>query len=97
MTVGLLKIHIHLHGVHSLKEKRRIVKSLIERLKSRYNVSAAEVAANDSKQLAVIGIAVVSNDGGFLDRSLDTIISFIRADGRFILGQVERQAFPFNE
>ena len=58
MTVGLLKIHIHLHGIGSLKAKRQIVKSLIGRLKSRFNFSIAEIEAQDSKSLAVIGLTV---------------------------------------
>ncbi|MHC4962307.1 MAG: DUF503 domain-containing protein, partial [Planctomycetota bacterium] len=52
MLVGLLTVHIHLHGIDSLKGKRKIVKSLIERLRSRFNASVSEVAAQDNKQLA---------------------------------------------
>ena len=47
MIIGLLTIQMHLHGIGSLKDKRRIVKSLIGRLKSRFNFSVSEVAAQD--------------------------------------------------
>ena len=93
MIVGLLTINIHLHGIGSLKEKRRIVKSLIGRLKAKFNFSVSEVAAQDSKQLAVIGLAVVSNDGAFVNSQLDTVINFVRQDGRFYLGQIDREIF----
>lgn len=94
MIIGTLNITIHLQGLNSLKDKRSIVKSLVGRLKSRFNISAAEVDAHDSKRLAIIGLAIVSNDGKFVNSKLDTIIKFIRADGRFFLGEIERQVFP---
>lgn len=93
MLVGLLTVQIHLHAVFSLKEKRRIVKSLIERLRSRFNASVAEIAAQDSKQLAVIGISVVTNDGSHLDEQLDKIVSFILNDARFVTGRIQRETF----
>ena len=93
MTVGVLTIQLNLNGVASLKEKRSIVKSLIGRLKSRFNVSVSEVDRQDNKQLAVIGIVIVSNDGTFVNQQLDTIIDFIRRDGRFYLGPIEREIF----
>ena len=97
MLVGLLTIHIHLQGIDSLKGKRRIVKSVIERLQSRFNVSAAEIAAQDSKQLAIAGIAVISNDGSHLNAQLDKIMNFIINDGRFYVGRVQRETFTSDD
>jgi len=95
MIVGLLTIQIHLHGIGSLKDKRRIVKSLIGRIKARFNFSAAEVAAQDSKAQAVIGLAVVANETQFVNKQLDTLINFVQQDGRFYIGKIEREIFPF--
>ncbi len=95
MITGLLKIQIHLHGIGSLKDKRRIVKSLTGRIKARFNFSVAEVAANDSKAQAVIGLGVVANDTVFINEQLDTLINFIQRDGRFYVGKIEREIFPF--
>jgi uncharacterized protein YlxP (DUF503 family) len=95
MIVGLLTIQIHLHGIGSLKDKRRIVKSLAGRIKARFNFSAAEVAANDSKDQAVIGLAVVANDTPFVNKQLDTVINFVQRDGRFYVGKIEREIFSF--
>ena len=95
MLVGLLTIHIHLQGIDSLKGKRRIVKSVIERLQSRFNVSAAEIAAQDSKQLAIAGM--ISNDGSHLNAQLDKIMNFIINDGRFYVGRVQRETFTSDD
>jgi uncharacterized protein YlxP (DUF503 family) len=93
MLIGVLETQLVLHGVTSLKQKRSIVKSAIGRLQSRFNVSVSEVDHQDSKTSALIGIAVVSNDARFLDQQLDTILDFMRNDGRFYLGPVEREVF----
>ena len=82
-----------LFGIASLKDKRRIVKSLIERLKSRFNISISETDHQDSKTSAVISIALVSNDTRFINQQLDKIVDFLRADGRFTLGPLERETF----
>lgn len=96
MIVGLLTIHIHLHGIDSLKQKRSIVKSLIGRLQSRFNFSVAEIEAHDSKQLAVIGLAVVGGETAFIHQQMDAVVTFAQRDGRFYLGQVQREVFSHN-
>ena len=93
MIVGVMTAHITLPGVTSLKGKRSIIKSLIGRLKSRFNISISEVDHQDSKTNAIIGIAVVCNEGRFIDRQFDSIINFMRNDGRFSLVQIEREKF----
>ncbi len=82
-----------MQGITSLKGKRSIVKSVIGRLKSRFNISIAEVDHQDSKTSAVIGISIVSNETHFIDQQFDAIINFMRNDGRFYLGQIERETF----
>jgi len=93
MIVGVLKARLVLHGVTSLKQKRSIIKSLIGRLKSRFNTSVAEVDSQDVKTAAVIAVVAVANDTRFIDQQFDKIISFMRRDGRFYLGTVERETF----
>jgi uncharacterized protein YlxP (DUF503 family) len=77
MHVGVCTIHLRLASSHSLKEKRRIIKSIKDRVKSRFNVSIAEVDALDSWQWAVIGVACVSNDSGFANSVLSNVVDFI--------------------
>ncbi len=93
MIVGVLTAHLSMQGVTSLKGKRSIVKSVIGRLKSRFNISISEVDHQDSKTSAVIGISIVSNDTHFIDQQFDAIINFMRNDGRFYLGQIQRETF----
>ena len=93
MIVGVMTAQLHMQGISSLKGKRSIVKSVIGRLKSRFNISISEVDHQDSKSSAVVAIAIVSNDSQFIDKQFDAIINFMRNDGRFYLGQVERETF----
>jgi uncharacterized protein len=93
MLVGVMTAHMHMQGITSLKDKRHIVKSVIGRLQSRFNVSVAEVEHQDSRAVAVLGMAVVSNEHVHVDQQLDAILNFMRNDGRFYLGQVEREIF----
>lgn len=93
MIVGVLKAQLHMQAVTSLKEKRSIVKSLIGRLKSRFNISICEVDHQDNKTSAVIAIAMVCNKARHIDQQFDRIIDFMRKDSRFHLGQVQRETF----
>jgi len=93
MLIGVMTTQMYMHGIASLKAKRSIVKSVIGRLRSRFNISISEVDHQDNKTSAVLGIAVVSNDARFIDQQLDAILNFMRNDARFYLGQVEREIF----
>ena len=62
MVVGVIKITFVLHGNRSLKEKRRVVRSVKDKLKKRFNVSVAEVADHDIHQRATLGLSVTSSD-----------------------------------
>jgi len=93
MIVGVLTAHLHMQGITSLKQKRSIVKSVIGRLKSRFNVSVAEVDRHENKVYAVIGMSMVSNETRYINQKFDKIIEFMQGDGRFYLGQIERETF----
>jgi len=93
MIVGVMTAKLHMQGITSLKEKRSIVKSLIGRLKSRFNISIAEVDHQDNKTSAVIAMAIVSNETRFVNQQLDKILDFMKKDSRFYLGQIERETF----
>lgn len=78
LLIGTLIVRIIMRGAFSLKDKRRIIKHLKESIKQRYNVSIAEVAAQDKWQESVIGIACVGNDGRFIRSELAQINNFIK-------------------
>ena len=93
MVVGVMTVQLHLQGIASLKQKRSIVKSLTGRLKSRFNISVAEVDHHDNKASAIIGISMVSNESRYINQRFDKIINFMQNDGRFYLGQIDRETF----
>lgn len=85
MVIGVCKIVLALDDVFSLKEKRHIVKSMVERLRSRFNASVSEVDMQDIWKNAVIGISCVSNDSAVADSIMAGMINFVENDGRAIL------------
>ena len=78
--VGLCTIEFYLPGLSSLKEKRSIVKSLLARLRNKFNVATAEVGAQDAHGRAVLGIVCVSSDGGYAQGLLDAVIRWIEEE-----------------
>lgn len=77
MFVGVLRLTLHLPDPGSLKSKRHLVRSAIDRVKARFNVSIAEVAENDLWQKSVIGVAAVGNDHAFVNEVLDKVADFV--------------------
>jgi uncharacterized protein YlxP (DUF503 family) len=75
MVVGLGIITFRLHDCRSLKGKRKVVKSIISRLRNNFNVSAAEVGANDIYQKAEIGFALVGNNRKVINSKIDKIFN----------------------
>ena len=75
MVVGVGLITFRLHECHSLKEKRRIVKAVISRLRNHFNASVAEVDANDAHQRAVVGVALVGNDKALINSKIDKLFN----------------------
>jgi uncharacterized protein YlxP (DUF503 family) len=72
-------ITLHLATSHSLKDKRQVVRSLVERLRRQYNVAVVEVDEQDSWRTVVLGLAVVSNQAGHAARQVDRIVESIEA------------------
>lgn len=80
MTVGILRLELIVPDAHSLKDKRRVIKSLKDRLASTFHVSVAEVEALDSWQEAVIGVAMVANDARYVHSCLDKMVDWVRRE-----------------
>ncbi|WP_422447058.1 DUF503 domain-containing protein [Thermoanaerobacterium sp. DL9XJH110] len=91
MVIGVLTVEIFLGESFSLKDKRQVVKSVIDRLKSRYNISVAEVEKQDDMRRAVIGIACLSNSGEHVNSQLDHVIDFLESDGRFAIEHIQKE------
>ncbi len=78
MIIAIARIELSLTGVNSLKEKRRILKSLLAKLKNKFNISIAEIDDNDVLRKATIGAAIVSNKSSFGDQVIAKMIDEIR-------------------
>ncbi len=85
MIIGTVIVELNLPGINSLKEKRRSIKSLLTRLRNKFNVSAAEVDYNDSHRRACLGVAVVSNDTQFSDRVISQVINMIETENEMFI------------
>ncbi len=79
MIVGSLRARLLVRESRSLKDKRQVVKSIKDRLKNGFNVSVAEVDAEDHRQLAVLGLAMVGNQAGHVRAILQEIVEALRA------------------
>jgi uncharacterized protein YlxP (DUF503 family) len=78
MIVGVLQAELAVPGATSLKDKRRVVSGLKDRLANKYNVSVAEVDGLDSRQRAVIAVAMVANESRFVESCLSKIVDQLR-------------------
>ena len=89
MFVGLLTLRILIHDANSLKEKRHVVHSLLDRIRARWNVSASQIDTHDRWNDAQIAVVVVSNDGMAALRVLNHIRDFADGDNRFDVAEVD--------
>lgn len=85
MVVGVLTLRLAVFEAQSLKDKRRVVRSLKDRIAARHNVSIAEVDDQDRHQFATLGLAMVSNDPRFVQSALDRIVEEVRRSATAIL------------
>jgi uncharacterized protein YlxP (DUF503 family) len=79
MVVGVLQIELSIGDAMSLKDKRRVVKSLKDRIAHGHNVSIAEVGALDEHRRSVLGLAMVANDKAYVEGALSKLVDFVRS------------------
>jgi uncharacterized protein len=79
MIIGSLRVRLLLRESRSLKDKRQVVHSIKDRLRNSFNVSVAEIEALDNRQMVVLGVAIVSNEGQHAREQLNEIVKALRA------------------
>jgi uncharacterized protein YlxP (DUF503 family) len=89
MTVGSCKIELRIPDSGSLKAKRRVVKSLKDRVQGRFSVAIAEVDRLDDWQRATLGVACVSNDSRLADATLTKVVNWIELSGEVLVVDYE--------
>lgn len=85
MVVGVLQLSLRIPDAMSLKDKRRAVKSLKDRISARHNVSVAEVDHLDEHRACLMAVAMVSNDGRFTESCLSKIVDEVRCHHSVLL------------
>jgi len=91
MRIAAMSFRLHAPWVHSLKEKRMIVKSLVAKLQNRFHVSAAEIDEQDTHQIIVIGVAAIVPHNAMADSLMDEISSFVEENTEAEILDEERE------
>ncbi|MGA1875624.1 MAG: DUF503 domain-containing protein [bacterium] len=89
MVVGVCRVELYIPEANSLKTKRKVIKSLKDRIRQKFNVSVAEIELQDLWQRTVLGVAAISNDKKQIDAALNKVISFIEHANLAIIGQYQ--------
>lgn len=78
MTVGVLQLELSIPDAMSLKDKRRVILSIKDRIAHHHNVSIAEVGALDEHRRSILGLAMVANDRKYVEGGLSKLVDFVR-------------------
>lgn len=89
MIIGTCKVYFYAEWVSSLKEKRMVVKSLVEKTKNKFNVSVAEVEEQDIHQTIVIGFACVTNQVSHANSIIDNVLNFMENNTDAVVEKTE--------
>jgi uncharacterized protein YlxP (DUF503 family) len=96
MHIGILTLQLSIETAESLKDKRQIVRSLLQHLRNRFNVSAAEVDDLSLWRRATLGIAVVSNEARYTNQVLSQVVNHVESDVRVVLNDYAIEILPFS-
>ncbi|MBN9159342.1 MAG: DUF503 domain-containing protein [Myxococcales bacterium] len=97
MIVGVLKLTFHIPHARSLKEKRGVVRKFRDRIRARFDVSIAEVAAQDLHQKAVFGVAVVSSKASVCDSVLEQVARAAELQEDAVLADRSTELIPIGD
>lgn len=91
MIIGVLQVELSLPGSDSLKDKRRLVKSLLDRLHNEFNVAAAEVDAQDNHRHAHLAVTCVSSEGKHANQILSHVMSTVERETEMVVVRYEME------
>lgn len=93
MIIGSCIIYLTAEWCNSLKEKRMVVKSIIEKAKHKFNISIAEIDKQDILQSIVIGFTCATNEVNHADEIIENVLNFIERNTDAVIDNVEREIF----
>ena len=97
MIVGILRLTFHVPHARSLKDKRRVVQKFRDRVRSRFDVSIAEVGAQNALQRAIFGVSVVSSDAAVCDSVLAQVARVAETQEDAVLTDRSTELVPIGE
>jgi len=80
MFIGTVTFYLSIDWANSLKDKRQCIKSIMDKMKNKFNISVAEIGENDNHTTGLIGFACVSNSKIHAEQTIDTVLRFIEAN-----------------
>lgn len=91
MIIGVATVKLYAPWVHSLKEKRMVVKSVVSKVQNRFNVSISEIEAQDIHQTIILGVACVADTVKMADSVINTVITFIEDHTEAEILEIQRE------
>lgn len=91
MIIGICTCEIFIFNANSLKSKRSVVKSIIEKSKNRFNISIAEVGDNDKWQKSIIAFSTISNEQKVVEETMDKVINFFDSYSEIEITSIKRE------
>lgn len=91
MIIGICTCEIFIFNANSLKSKRSVVKSIIEKSKNRFNISIAEVGENDKWQKSIIAFSTISNDQKIVEETIEKVINFFDSYSEIEIINIDRE------
>ena len=93
MHIGVCKVKLYLPESRSLKDKRRVIKSIIARLRNKFNIAIAEIDAQNMHQSAILGAVSVANEQKFVNQIIAQSVRFIEENTSVVLLDYETEYF----
>lgn len=91
MIIGICTCEIYIFNANSLKSKRSVVKSIIEKSKNRFNISIAEVGENDKWQKSIIAFSTISNNQRLVEETIEKVINFFDSYSEIEIIKIKRE------
>jgi uncharacterized protein YlxP (DUF503 family) len=95
MFIGVLQVELFIGESQSLKDKRRVIRSLVDRIRNKFNVAAAETGRLDSWNYCGLGIVFISNEAGRLDSMMNSVANFIENQGSCEITSIQTEIIPY--
>lgn len=91
MIIGICTCEIYIFNANSLKSKRSVVKSIVEKSKNRFNISIAEVGENDKWQKSIIAFSTISNSQKIVEETIEKVINFFDSYSEIEIINIKRE------